>query len=325
MSETNQIDALYPMQYTVNRHEVPIYDKNLSQIGMAPIGTKLISIGHRTSVDGENLQILLGSAEKHIFVFKDADFVNGDASEVVANDIETNVELNDMIYDELRANARVKDVCSTLYGPGDEYFEFVRLQKGQRVIIDGRLRSAVVNTNLQVASPIRSWAAVYQKSKKSDELKYLGFVNEDLLEVEIAADVKPEPIPEPVVEPTVEEKVDQVVQVVQMPEGPKKEELKAEIRGDLLSQPITVMGFKVDTDVKRNNVYKKLGEVLEDKCAMIELGDGKTYSSLISAGFKNMPSDYKTTLYVIVPNDLVITLKKKMVGRGLKPIIITRG
>lgn len=322
MSETNQIDALYPMQYTVNRHEVPIYDKNLSQIGMAPIGTKLISIGHRTSVDGENLQILLGSAEKHIFVFKDADFVNGDASEVVANDIETNVELNDMIYDELRANARVKDVCSTLYGPGDEYFEFVRLQKGQRVIIDGRLRSAVVNTNLQVASPIRSWAAVYQKSKKSDELKYLGFVNEDLLEVEIAADVKPEPIPEPVVEPTVEEKVDQVVQ---MSEGPKKEELKAEIRGDLLSQPITVMGFKVDTDVKRNNVYKKLGEVLEDKCAMIELGDGKTYSSLISAGFKNMPSDYKTTLYVIVPNDLVITLKKKMVGRGLKPINITRG
>lgn len=322
MSETNQIDALYPMQYTVTRHEVPIYDKNLSQIGMAPIGTKLISIGHRTSVDGENLQILLGSAEKHIFVFKDADFVNGDASEVVANDIETNVELNDMIYDELRANARVKDVCSTLYGPGDEYFEFVRLQKGQRVIIDGHLRSAVVNTNLQVASPIRSWAAVYQKSKKSDELKYLGFVNEDLLEVEIAADVKPEPIPEPVVEPTVEEKVDQVVQ---MSEGPKKEELKAEIRGDLLSQPITVMGFKVDTDVKRNNVYKKLGEILEDNCAMIELGDGKTYSSLISAGFKNMPSDYKTTLYVIVPNDLVITLKKKMVGRGLKPIIITRG
>ena len=322
MSETNQIDALYPMQYTVNRHEVPIYDKNLSQIGMAPIGTKLISIGHRTSVDGENLQILLGSAEKHIFVFKDADFVNGDASEVVANDIETNVELNDMIYDELRANARVKDVCSTLYGPGDEYFEFVRLQKGQRVIIDGHLRSAVVNTNLQVASPIRSWAAVYQKSKKSDELKYLGFVNEDLLEVEIAADVKPEPIPEPVVEPTVEEKVDQAVQ---MSEGPKKEELKAEIRGDLLSQPITVMGFKVDTDVKRNNVYKKLGEVLEDNCAMIELGDGKTYASLISAGFKNMPSDYKTTLYVIVPNDLVITLKKKMVGRGLKPMIITRG
>lgn len=322
MSETNQIDALYPMQYTVNRHEVPIYDKNLSQIGMAPIGTKLISIGHRTSVDGENLQILLGSAEKHIFVFKDADFVNGDASEVVANDIETNVELNDMLYDELRANARVKDVCSTLYGPGDEYFEFVRLQKGQRVIIDGHLRSVVVNTNLQVASPIRSWAAVYQKSKKSDELKYLGFVNEDLLEVEIAADVKPEPIPEPVVEPTVEEKVDQVVQ---MSEGPKKEELKAEIRGDLLSQPITVMGFKVDTDVKRNNVYNKLGEILEDNCAMIELGDGKTYSSLISAGFKNMPSDYKTTLYVIVPNDLVITLKKKMVGRGLKPIIITRG
>ena len=322
MSETNQIDALYPMQYIVTRHEVPIYDKNLSQIGMAPIGTKLISIGHRTSVDGENLQILLGSAEKHIFVFKDADFVNGDASEVVANDIETNVELNDMIYDELRANARVKDVCSTLYGPGDEYFEFVRLQKGQRVIIDGHLRSVVVNTNLQVASPIRSWAAVYQKSKKSDELKYLGFVNEDLLEVEIAADVKPEPIPEPVVEPTVEEKVDQVVQ---MSEGPKKEELKAEIRGDLLSQPITVMGFKVDTDVKRNNVYNKLGEILEDNCAMIELGDGKTYSSLISAGFKNMPSDYKTTLYVIVPNDLVITLKKKMVGRGLKPIIITRG
>lgn len=322
MSETNQIDALYPMQYTVTRHEVPIYDKNLSQIGMAPIGTKLISIGHRTSVDGENLQILLGSAEKHIFVFKDADFVNGDASEVVANDIETNVELNDMIYDELRANARVKDVCSTLYGPGDEYFEFVRLQKGQRVIIDGHLRSAVVNTNLQVASPIRSWAAVYQKSKKSDELKYLGFVNEDLLEVEIAADVKPEPIPEPVVEPTVEEKVDQVVQ---MSEGPKKEELKAEIRGDLLSQPITVMGFKVDTDVKRNNVYNKLGEILEDNCAMIELGDGKTYSSLISAGFKTMPSDYKTTLYVIVPNDLVITLKKKMVGRGLKPMIIARG
>ena len=322
MSETNQINALYPMQYTVTRHEVPIYDKNLSQIGMAPIGTKLISIGHRTSVDGENLQILLGSTEKHIFVFKDADFVNGDASEVVANDIETNVELNDMIYDELRANARVKDVCSTLYGPGDEYFEFVRLQKGQRVIIDGHLRSAVVNTNLQVASPIRSWAAVYQKSKKSDELKYLGFVNEDLLEVEIAADVKPEPIPEPVVEPTVEEKVDQVVQ---MSEGPKKEELKAEIRGDLLSQPITVMGFKVDTDVKRNNVYNKLGQILEDNCAMIELGDGKTYSSLISAGFKTMPSDYKATLYVIVPNDLVITLKKKMVGRGLKPIIITRG
>ena len=322
MSETNQIDALYPMQYTVNRHEVPIYDKDLSQIGMAPIGTKLISIGHRTSVDGENLQILLGSAEKHIFVFKDADFVNGDASEVVANDIETNVELNDMIYDELRANARVKDVCSTLYGPGDEYFEFVRLQKGQRVIINGHLRSAVVNTNLQVASPIRSWAAVYQKSKKSDELKYLGFVNEDLLEVEITAEAKPEPTPEPVVEPTVEEKVDQVVQ---MPESPKKEELKAEIRGDLLSQPITVMGFKVDTDVKRNNVYNKLGEILEDNCVMIELGDGKTYSSLISAGFKNMPSDYKTTLYVIVPNDLVITLKKKMVGRGLKPIIITRG
>lgn len=313
MSETNQIDALYPMQYTVNRHEVPIYDKNLSQIGMAPIGTKLISIAHRTSVDGENLQILLGSSEKHFFVFKDADFVNGDASEVVANDIETNVELIDVAYGEFHANARVKDICTTLYGPGSEYFEFVRLQKGQRVIIDGRLA---------MTSPIRSWVAVYQKSKKSDDLKYLGCVNEEMLDVEVAAEEKPEPIPEPVVEPTVEEKVDQVAQ---MPESPKKEELKAEIRGDLLSQPITVMGFKVDTDVKRNNVYKKLGEVLEDGCAMIELGDGKTYSSLISAGFKTMPSDYKTTLYVIVPNDLVITLKKKMVGRGLKPMIITRG
>lgn len=313
MSETNQIDALYPMQYTVNRHEVPIYDKNLSQIGMAPIGTKLISISHRTSVDGENLQILLGSTEKHIFVFKDADFVNGDASEVVANDIETNVELTDVAYGEFHANARVKDVCTTLYGPGNEYFELFRLQKGQRIVIDGRLA---------MTSPIRSWVAVYQKSKKSDDLKYLGFVNEEMLDVEVAAEEKPEPIPEPVVEPTMEEKVDQVVQ---MPEGPKKEELKAEIRGDLLSQPITVMGFKVDTDVKRNNVYNKLGEILEDNCAMIELGDGKTYSSLISAGFKNMPSDYKTTLYVIVPNDLVITLKKKMVGRGLKPIIITRG
>lgn len=313
MSETNQIDALYPMQYTVTRHEVPIYDKNLSQIGMAPIGAKLISISHRTSVDGENLQILLGSTEKHIFVFKDADFVNGDASEVVANDIETNVELTDVAYGEFHANARVKDVCSTLYGPGSEYFEFVRLQKGQRVIIDGRLA---------MTSPIRSWVAVYQKSKKSDDLKYLGFVNEEMLDVEVAAEEKPEPIPEPIVEPTMEEKVDQVVQ---MPEGPKKEELKAEIRGDLLSQPITVMGFKVDTDVKRNNVYNKLGQILEDGCAMIELGDGKTYSSLISAGFKTMPSDYKATLYVIVPNDLVITLKKKMVGRGLKPIIITRG
>lgn len=313
MSETNQIDALYPMQYTVNRHEVPIYDKNLSQIGMAPIGTKLISIAHRTSVDGENLQILLGSSEKHFFVFKDADFVNGDASEVVANDIETNVELTDVAYGEFHANARVKDICTTLYGPGSEYFEFVRLQKGQRVIIDGRLA---------MTSPIRSWVAVYQKSKKSDDLKYLGCVNEEMLDVEVAAEEKPEPIPEPVVEPTVEEKVDRVAQ---MPESPKKEELKAEIRGDLLSQPITVMGFKVDTDVKRNNVYKKLGEVLEDGCAMIELGDGKTYSSLISAGFKTMPSDYKTTLYVIVPNDLVITLKKKMVGRGLKPMIITRG
>lgn len=313
MSETNQIDALYPMQYTVNRHEVPIYDKNLSQIGMAPIGTKLISISHRTSVDGENLQILLGSTEKHIFVFKDADFVNGDASEVVANDIETNVELTDAAYGEFHANARAKDVCTTLYGPGNEYFELFRLQKGQRIVIDGRLA---------MTSPIRSWVAVYQKSKKSDDLKYLGFVNEEMLDVEVAAEEKPEPIPEPVVEPTMEEKVDQVVQ---MPEGPKKEELKAEIRGDLLSQPITVMGFKVDTDVKRNNVYNKLGQILEDGCAMIELGDGKTYSSLISAGFKNMPSDYKTTLYVIVPNDLVITLKKKMVGRGLKPIIITRG
>lgn len=313
MSETNQIDTLYPMQYTVTRHEVPIYDKDLSQIGMAPIGTKLISICHRTSVDGENLQILLGSTEKHIFVFKDADFVNGDASEVVANDIETNVELTNVAYGEFHANARVKDICTTLYGPGNEYFEFVRLQKGQRVIIDGRLA---------MTSPIRSWVAVYQKSKKSDDLKYLGFVNEEFLEVEASAEAKPEPIPEPVVEPTVEEKVDQVVQ---MPEGPKKEELKAEIRGDLLSRPITVMGFKVDTDVKRNNVYNKLGQILEDGCAMIELGDGKTYSSLISAGFKNMPSDYKTTLYVIVPNDLVITLKKKMVGRGLKPIIITRG
>lgn len=313
MSETNQIDALYPMQYTVNRHEVPIYDKNLSQIGMAPIGTKLISIDHRTSVDGENLQILLGSTEKHIFVFKDADFVNGDASEVVANDIETNVELTDVAYGEFHANARAKDVCTTLYGPGNEYFELFRLQKGQRIVIDGRLA---------MTSPIRSWVAVYQKSKKSDDLKYLGFVNEEMLDVEVAAEEKPEPIPEPVAEPTVEEKVDQVVQ---MPESPKKEELKAEIRGDLLSQPITVMGFKVDTDVKRNNVYNKLGQILEDKCAMIELGDGKTYSSLISAGFKTMPSDYKTTLYVIVPNDLVITLKKKMVGRGLKPMIITRG
>ena len=313
MSETNQIDALYPMQYSVTRHEVPIYDKDLSQVGMAPIGSKLISIGHQTSANGENLQILLGSAEKHIFLFKDAEFVNGDASEVVANDIETNVELTDVYYGEFHANARAKDVCTTLYGPGEEYFELFRLQKGQRIVINGRL---------SMTYPIRSWVAVYQKSKKSDELKYLGFVNEELLDVEVAAEEKPEPTPEPVAEPTVEEKVDQVVQ---MPESPKKEELKAEIRGDLLSQPIAVMGFKVDTDVKRNNVYKKLGEVLEDGCAMIELGDGKTYSSLISAGFTSMPNDYKNTLYVIVPDTLTVTLKKKMVGRGLKPIIITRG
>ena len=182
MSETNQIDALYPMQYTVTRHEVPIYDKDLSQIGMAPIGTKLISIAHQTSTNGENLQVLLGSTEKHIFLFKDADFVNGDASEVVANDIETNVELNNVVYEEFHANARVKDVCTTLYGPGSEYFEFARLQKGQRVIINGRLG---------MTSPIRSWVAVYQKSKKSDDLKYLGFVNDELLEVEVAAKAKP--------------------------------------------------------------------------------------------------------------------------------------
>ena len=140
------------------------------------------------------------------------------------------------------------------------------------------------------------------------------------MDVDPSTEVKPEVQAAP--EPTIEEKVDKVVQ---MDEGPKKEELKKEVRTDILSQPITIMGFKVDTDVKRNNVYNKLGQVLEDNCAMIELGDGKTYSSLISAGFKNMPSDYKTTLYIIVPNDLVITLKKKMVGRGLKPIIITRG
>lgn len=313
MSETNQIDALYPMQYSVTRHAVPIYDKDLNRVGMAPIGSKLISIGHQTSSNGENLQILLGSAGKHVFLFKDAEFVNGDASEVVANDIETNVELTDVAYVEFHANARAKDGCTTLYGPGNEYFELFRLQKGQRVVIDGRLA---------MTSPIRSWVAVYQKSKKSDDLKYLGFINEELLEVEVAAEEKPEPTPEPTHKPTFEEKVDQVVQ---MPESPKKEELKAEIREDLLSQPITVMGFKVDTDVKRNNVYEKLGEILEDGCAMIELGDGRTYSSLISAGFTSMPNDYKDTLYVIVPDELTVSLKKKMVGRGLKPIIITRG
>lgn len=313
MSETNQIDALYPMQYSVTRHAVPIYDKDLNRVGMAPIGSKLISIGHQTSSNGENLQILLGSAGKHVFLFKDAEFVNGDASEVVANDIETNVELTDAAYVEFHANARAKDVCTTLYGPGNEYFELFRLQKGQRVVIDGRLA---------MTSPIRSWVAVYQKSKKSDDLKYLGFINEELLEVEVAVEEKPEPTPEPAHKPTFEEKVDQVVQ---MPESPKKEELKAEIREDLLSQPITVMGFKVDTDVKRNNVYEKLGEILEDGCAMIELGDGRTYSSLISAGFTSMPNDYKDTLYVIVPDELTVSLKKKMVGRGLKPIIITRG
>lgn len=310
MSETNQIDALYPMQYTVNRHEVPIYDKDLSQIGNAQIGTKLISIGHQKSPDGENMQVLIGSDEHHVFMFKDSEFVNGEDPEVVASDIETNAELT-VRYGEYHATARAKDMCTTLYGPGNEYLMFYRLQAGQKVIINGRL---------YLANPIRSWVAVYQKSKKSGELIYLGFIDETLLDVDPSTEVKPEVQAAP--EPTIEEKVDVVAQ---MEEGPKKEELKKEVRTDILSQPITVMGFKVDTDVKRNNVYNKLGDILEDNCAMIELGDGKTYSSLISAGFKNMPSDYKTTLYVIVPNDLVITLKKKMVGRGLKPIIITRG
>lgn len=310
MSETNQIDALYPMQYTVNRHEVPIYDKNLSQIGTAPVGTKLISVGHQVSPTGENVQVLLGSDENHVFMFKDNDFVGGEDPEVVANDIETNAELF-ANYGEFHATARAKDICSTLYGPGEEYFQFNRIQKGQRVVINGRLA---------LTNPIRSWVAVYQKSKKSDELRYLGFIDETLLVVDTAEE--PAPVVETTPEPTIEEKVDELVR---MEEGPKKEELKEEVRTDLLSQPITVMGFKVDTEVKRNNVYNKLGQVLEDGCAMVELGDGKTYASLISAGFKTMPNDYKTTLYVIVPNDLVITLKKKMVGRGLKPIIITRG
>lgn len=310
MSElTNEINQLYPMKYSITRHEVHIYDKNLSEIGKAPIGSSLILKGRVVNPDGEIMQVLVGSDENLVFLIKDSEFAGEDSADVIANDIETNTE-ETVASTEFHANARVKDICTSLYGPGNEYYQFNRLQKGQRVIVSGR----VAMTN-----PIRSWVAVYQKSKKSDELRYLGFVDESALIVENEAEPVTEAAPEP---KTIEEKVGAVVT---MEDGPEKEEIKKEVRDDILSQDILVYAFRIDTEIKRRNVMTRIGELLVDGCAVCEEGSASTYAELVASGFSKIPTDYKNTLYVIIPRAIASSLKKKMIAQGLKPIITERG
>ena len=310
MSElTNEINQLYPMKYNITRHEVHIYDKNLSEIGKAPIGSSLILKGRVVNPDGEIMQVLAGSDENIVFLIKDSEFAGGDSADVIANDIETNTE-ETVAFTEFHATARVKDTCTSLYGPGDEYYQFNRLQKGQRVIISGRVA---------MIYPIRSWVAVYQRSKKSNELRYLGFVDESTLIV----DTETEPVVEAAPEPkTVEEKVDALVE---MNEGPEKEAVKKEVRDDILSQDILVYAFRIDSEIKRKNVMKHIGELLVDGCAVCEEGSASTYAELVASGFSKIPTDYKNTLYAIIPNAIAPTLKKRMIAQGLKPIITKRG
>lgn len=310
MSElTNEINQLYPMKYNITRHEVHIYDKNLNEIGKAPIGSSLVLKGRVVNPDGEIMQVLAESDENLVFLIKDSEFAGGDSADVIANDIETNTK-ETVASVEFRATARVKDTCTSLYGPGDEYYQFNRLQKGQRVIISGR--AAMIN-------PIRSWVAVYQKSKKSNELRYLGFVDESALIVEVETDPVLEAAPEP---KTMEEKVDTVVE---MGEGVEKEVVKKEVRDDILSRDIQVYAFRIDTEIKRKNVMNHISDLLVDGCAICEEGSASTYAELVASGFSKIPTDYKNTLYAIIPSAVAPTLKKRMIAQGLKPIITKRG
>lgn len=304
MSElANNIEELYPMKYRITRHPVQIYDKNMNVIGAASIGSELILRGRTVDSNGEILQILVGSNEDHMFLVKDSEFAGGDDAEVIANDIETNTE-DDCKLEMIEANARVADMSDTLYGPGEMYTSFNRLQKGQKVIVNG---SITVNGI--------TYVTVYQKAKKGNDIKYLGFIDASKLSLEA---YDPEPVKEEI---PVEEKVDAVVE---MEEGPKKEALKEEIRGDILSDDVLVYAFLMDTEIKRANVMKRIGNILEDGCAVCEEGSASTYAELVASGFAGIPSDYKQYLYVIIPRELSLNLKKKMISQGLKPIITER-
>ena len=312
MSETtNQMDALYPMKYSITRHNVNIYDKNLNVIGEAKVGQQLYAFRHMVTTTGESMQVLMGSADEHVFLIKDSEFVGSDDAEVVAGDIDTNTDLL-VEWRAVELNARVSEMTDIFYGPDKDLYKTCgKLQKGQKVIIKGYINS--------IYDDVAEYGAVYQKAKKTNDVKYLGFVNMKYLtsdekpEVDTTADVAPVPVQ------------DKVEQVATMEEGPKKEELKAEIRKDLVSDAVVVMCLHVDTKIKRENVYAKLEKTDLDGCEVVELGDGKSFAEMLAAGFKDMPTDYTNYTYVIVPVDRKIAVKKQLLGKGLKPIIVERG
>lgn len=337
MSEEKTIDSLYPMAYTNNRvSNLHIYTSTKENpflvVGEIPIGTIFTVIGYG-EIEGIRIQKIGFGEEDSPFFIRDDEFANGDAPEIIAEDIETNV-----VYDS-KTSYPVDDYymgrintpnAAAFYGPEETLFYKVRgLGKGQKVWMNG------------VSLGGGGYEAVYLKPKNKDAMEFIGYVKTSQIDIPVNAEVKAEPVVEqvnPIVTDTVIDKtpVDKeimresvivkdvklngntIFDIATMNEGPDKEAAKSTYLSERLSENCVVIALHTDTPAKEKNVMCYIDTKLCVDSVFCEPGDAQGYSSLVSAGFTLLPA-YTTHAFVVVREDDLVTLKKDMLRHGLKP------
>ena len=323
MSEPN-IESLYPMAYTNTR--VPylkIYtlgnDQRLKAVGEIPLGTVVVVTG-MDLIDGIRVQ-KLGIGEN--FYIRDDEFANNDEPEVIAQDIETNVEYTTQTpypTDDYYMGRVNTQNGAAFYGPDESLFYKSRgLSKGQKIWLRGV--STVGEHGYEMA---------YVKSKKTGDMEFIGYVKSSLIDVDVVATVPEEkpPVEEPKVEATpvveeVKEEIpdqDLVSKIATMEEGPDKEATKENLLKSWLADEVVVFALHTDTKRKLDNVNQYIENKLSHEVLICETGDGAGYAYIVAAGFRTIPSYLSYTFVVVKESDL-IGLKKDMVRCGLKPIV----
>lgn len=339
MSEEKTIDSLYPMAYTNNRvSKLHIYTSTKENpflaVGEIPIGTIFTVIGYG-EIDGIRIQKIGFGEEDSPFFIRDDEFANGDAPEIIAEDIETNVDYSikeSYPTDDYYMGRINIPNAAAFYGPEDTLFYKVRgLGKGQKVWMNG--------------VSLGGYEAIYLKSKNKDTMEFIGYVKTSQIDIPVSADVKEEPKEEPVVEQVMPIVTDTVIDetpvnkeimresaivkdvklngsrifdIATMVEGPDKEAAKSTYLSERLSENCVVIALHTDTPAKEKNVMRYIDTKLCIDSVFCEPGDAQGYSSLVSAGFTLLPT-YTTYAFVVVREDDLVTLKKDMLRHGLKP------
>lgn len=334
MSEPS-IESLYPMAYTNTR--VPylkIYtlgtDNHLKAVGEIPLGTAVVVTG-MDLIDGTRVQ-KLGIGEE--FYIRDDEFANGDDPEVIAQDIETNVEYDKKtspFYMDPSTPYPTDDYYmgrvntpngAAFYGPDESLFYKSRgLSKGQKIWLRGV--STVGEHGYDMA---------YVKSKKTGDMEFIGYVKSSTFDVEVSEPKTPEPVKEPdttippVTKEVAKEEVpvqDTLSKIATMDEGPDKEATKKAYLNERLGEDIVIIALHTDSERKLANVNQYIDTKLCYDTIVSKSGDADGYAALVAAGFRLLPS-YLVNTFVGVREEDLVGLKKDMVRHGLKPIIYRR-